>query len=53
MIPVVVFDSTSLYGRNALTSANVTVLLALAKIGEIRLVVPEVVLLEPLRVRVG
>ncbi|MFB8191366.1 PIN domain-containing protein [Microbacterium sp. NPDC055988] len=46
MLPVIVLDSTALHGRNSLAGANVTLLLALAKIGEIRLVVPEVVLLE-------
>ena len=46
MVPFVILDSTALHGRNSLNSANVTLLLALAKIGEIKLVVPEVVLLE-------
>jgi hypothetical protein len=46
MVPVVILDSTALHGRNSLTGANVTLLFALAKIGEIRLVVPDVVLLE-------
>lgn len=46
MLPLIVLDSTALHGRNTLAGANITLLLALAKIGEIRLVVPEVVLLE-------
>lgn len=46
MIPVVILDTTSLYGRVGLSSANVSLLLSLAKRGEITLAVPDVVVHE-------
>ena len=46
MKPVVVLDSNSLYGRKPLTNANSRLVQALAKSGEIRLVLPDIVLRE-------
>lgn len=46
MQPVVILDSNALFGRKPLTQADSTLLLALSKYGHVRLVVPEVVLLE-------
>lgn len=44
--PIVILDSNALFGRKQLTRVDVRLLLALAKSGEIRLVLPDVVLHE-------
>lgn len=46
MQPVVILDANALYGRKPLSQAHSLRLLALAESGHVRLVVPEVVLLE-------
>lgn len=46
MPPVVILDTNALYGRKPFTQANSALLLALSEFGHVRLVVPEVVLLE-------
>jgi len=46
MQPVVILDANALFGRKPLTQASSTLLLALSKYGHVRLIVPEVVLLE-------
>lgn len=46
MQPVVILDTNALYGRKPFTQANSVLLLALCRTGHVRLVVPEVVLLE-------
>lgn len=43
---VVILDTNALYGRKPFTQANSALLLALSEFGHVRLVVPEVVLLE-------
>ncbi|KAA9392950.1 DUF4935 domain-containing protein [Kocuria coralli] len=46
MPPVVILDTNALYGRKPFTQANSALLLALSEFGHVRLVIPEVVLLE-------
>lgn len=46
MPPVVILDTNALHGRKPLTQANSALLMALSKYRHVRLIVPEVVLLE-------
>ena len=46
MQPLVILDTNALYGRKPFTQPNSVLLLALAEFGHVRLIVPEVVLLE-------
>lgn len=46
MQPVVILDTNALYGRKPFTQAYSVLLLALAEFGHVRLILPEVVLLE-------
>ncbi|MFF3038901.1 PIN domain-containing protein [Arthrobacter citreus] len=46
MKPVVILDTNALYGRRPFTQVNTALLLALSNSGHIRLVIPQVVLLE-------